>query len=354
MVSRQFSRRTNKSAFLFAFVLSLIFLNPVHLLASEVRVYALSGADTVDQTFVSFLIKDQALKESGISLKIIPIDSLNGVVQRLKSDHQSIGLIPLRRIEELFPERELAYSLLPVQPALGISTSTLGLKHSPYETLLLNEISDEDLLAIGLWEGESRSFLVNNQIRSVKDLVGKKFTVAGAWTYYDSVPLEMQQSKVNWNITSPNPSNDNEVYSTLKTGIIDAVEWDTKSLSQASYAAYHSKTIIPEFRSEIGAIFTSRRFWVELSPKNSEILKSAIDRANRYVTEQGWSYQKRIAEKSIKYDSMKIGNGDLYFLVSLDHSKNWSAKFPSTGKNAFELLFNTAGYKVEVDKKNFR
>ena len=176
-------------------------------------------------------------------------------------------------------------------------------------------------IGLALYESGSRSMYAKKPIRSVADMKGLKVRVQQS---------DLFVSMITAMGASPAPMPMAEVYSGLKTGLVDAAENNIPSYEEAKHfesAGYYSETMhvmTPE------VLVFSKKVWDTLSPKEQAALrKTARESVQYYVTL--WSAREKNAKAAVLKGGAKIiSNADIDKKSFVDAEKPVWDKFAST------------------------
>lgn len=147
-----------------------------------------------------------------------------------------------------------------------------------------------NFVGVGWFEGGSRNFYTKKQVKTVSDLKGMKIRVQQA-------PLMVGMVEALGAVATPLPYG--EVYSALKTGVVDGAEnnWPsyltTSHFEVAKYFITDEHTRVPEIT--VG----SKKVFDKLSKQDRAIIFKAAQDAVAYQIKL-WNEFEKVAEKTVK------------------------------------------------------
>ena len=152
---------------------------------------------------------------------------------------------------------------------------------------LAGAFAEHDLIALGYYDGGSRSFYNSKKpITSVEDLKGMKFRVMQSDVFVDMM------SALGANAT---PMPYGEVYSSIQTGVIDGAEnnWPSYDSSGhyevAKYYTLDQHLMVPEL------VAVSKASWNKLTPEDQEIMRVAAKESVQVMRDL-WAAQEKASE----------------------------------------------------------
>ncbi|GHU26643.1 C4-dicarboxylate ABC transporter [Betaproteobacteria bacterium] len=160
--------------------------------------------------------------------------------------------------------------------------------YGPQGDQILAAFEKEGFVGLALWEAGSRSFYARRPIRNLADIRGMKIRVQ---------PSELMVGMVQSIGASPTPIPYSEVYSSLRTGLVDAAE-----NNYPSYETSRHFEVSPVF-SETGHVLLpevlvfSKKVWDTLTGEEQQIIRDAVREAIPYYVDL-WS-RKELESKSI-------------------------------------------------------
>jgi len=151
---------------------------------------------------------------------------------------------------------------------------------------ILAAFEREGFIGLALWESGARSVYAKKPIRNLADMKGVK--------------LRVQQSDLWVSLAqamgaNPTPIPMAEVYTALKTGLVDAAENNYPSYETAKH--YEAAPIYSETQHVMApeVLVFSKKIWDTLSPQEQQIIRDAVKEANPYYIDL-WT-KKELASK---------------------------------------------------------
>lgn len=162
--------------------------------------------------------------------------------------------------------------------------------NGPIGQEILKKHEASNFVGVGWFEGGSRNFYTKKQVKTVSDLKGMKIRVQQA-------PLMVGMVEALGAVATPLPYG--EVYSALKTGVVDGAEnnWPsyltTSHFEVAKYFITDEHTRVPEIT--VG----SKKVFDKLSKQDRAIIFKAAQDAVAYQIKL-WNEFEKVAEKTVK------------------------------------------------------
>ena len=193
--------------------------------------------------------------------------------------------------------------------------------YGPEGDKILASFEKAGFIGLALYESGSRSMYAKKPIRSVADMKGLKVRVQQS---------DLFVSMISAMGASPAPMPMAEVYSGLKTGLVDAAENNIPSYEEAKHfesAGYYSETMhvmTPE------VLVFSKKVWDTLSPQEQVALRKAAKESVAYYVTL-WSEREKNAKAAVLKGGAKIiPNADIDKKSFVDAEKPVWDKFAST------------------------
>lgn len=155
---------------------------------------------------------------------------------------------------------------------------------------ILKKLEASNFIGLGWFEAGSRNFYTKKQVKTVADLKGMKIRVQQA-------PLMVAMVEALGAVATPLAFG--EVYSALKTGVIDGAEnnWpsylSTSHYEVARYFITDEHTRVPEI------MIASKKVFDKLSKEEQEIIRKAMKDAQPYQIKL-WNDYEKVAEKTVR------------------------------------------------------
>jgi tripartite ATP-independent transporter DctP family solute receptor len=186
---------------------------------------------------------------------------------------------------------------------------------------ILASFDKAGFIGLALYESGSRSMYAKKPIRSVADMKGLKVRVQQS---------DLFVSMITAMGASPAPMPMAEVYSGLKTGLVDAAENNIPSYEEAKHfesAGYYSETMhvmTPE------VLVFSKKVWDTLTPLEQVALRKAAKESVAYYVTL-WDAREKDAKAVVLKGGAKIvANADIDKKSFVDAEKAVWEKFSST------------------------
>ena len=206
--------------------------------------------------------------------------------------------------------------------------------YGPEGDKILAAFDKAGFIGLALYESGSRSMYAKKPIKSVADMKGLKVRVQQS---------DLFVSMISAMGASPAPMPMAEVYSGLKTGLVDAAENNIPSYEEAKHfesAPYYSETMhvmTPE------VLVFSKKVWDTLTPQDQAALRKAAKESVAYYVTL-WDQREKNARASvIKGGAKIIPNTDIDKKSFVDAEKPVWDKFATTPelKALVQAIVNT-------------
>jgi len=161
--------------------------------------------------------------------------------------------------------------------------------YGPVGQKILDAYSSKGMIALAFYESGARSMYAKKPIRSPADMKGLKVRVQ---------PSDLMVSEIRAMGGTPTPMPYAEVYTGLKTGLVDGAENNVSSYAETKHyevASVYSETehsMIPE------VLVFSKRVWDTLSPQEQAAIKKAASDSVPYYVKL-WTAQEDSAMKAV-------------------------------------------------------
>ena len=168
--------------------------------------------------------------------------------------------------------------------------------YGPEGDKILASFDKAGFIGLALYESGARSMYAKKEIKSVADMKGLKVRVQQS---------DLQVSMITAMGASPAPMPMAEVYSGLKTGLVDAAENNIPSYEEAKHfesAPYFSETkhvMTPE------VLVFSKKIWDTLTPQEQAALRKAAKESVKYYVTL-WDEREKNARAAIIIGGTKI------------------------------------------------
>ena len=156
---------------------------------------------------------------------------------------------------------------------------------------ILAAFEREGFVGLALWESGARSVYAKKPIRNLADMKGVK--------------LRVQQSDLWVSLAqamgaNPTPIPMAEVYTALKTGLVDAAENNYPSYETAKH--YEAAPIYSETQHVMApeVLVFSKKVWDTLTPQEQQIIRDAVKEANPYYIDLWTKKETASKEATIK------------------------------------------------------
>ena len=173
--------------------------------------------------------------------------------------------------------------------------------YGPIGDKILAAVDKAGFVGLALMEGGSRSVYSKKPIRTMADMKGLKIRVQ---------PSDLWLAVAQAMGANPRPIPMAEVYTALKTNLVDAAENDTLSYETAKHyeaAPYYNAT-----QHVMGSqiLVFSKKTWDTLTPEEQKILRETAKEAIPYYTEQ-WNKKEQPVNEALKKSGVTFVN-DVY------------------------------------------
>jgi len=176
--------------------------------------------------------------------------------------------------------------------------------YGPVGDKILAAFERQGFVGLALWEAGARSVYGKRPVRTLADMKGMKIRVQ---------PSDLMISLVQAMGASPTPIAYAELYTALKSGVVDAAENNYPSYETAKHyeaAPYYSETqhlMAPE------VLVFSKKVWDTLTREEQQSIRQAVKQAAPYYTEL-WTAKeqasKRLAQKAGATFVADVNRGD--------------------------------------------
>lgn len=199
--------------------------------------------------------------------------------------------------------------------------------YGPIGERVLAKFEKAGFVGLALWEAGARSFYAKKPIRTLADVKGMKIRVQQSDLWVDLIRTMG---------ANPTPIPTGEVFTALKTGLVDAAENNYPTYETSHH--YEAAPIFSESQHVMApeVLVFSKRIWDGLSDKERESLRSAAKEATPYYVDL-WK-AKEAASKEIL---VKAG---VQFVNDVDR-----AQFVAAEKPLWDKMANTPELKQLLD-----
>lgn len=189
-------------------------------------------------------------------------------------------------------------------------------------------------IGLCMYEGGTRSMYSKRPIRSVADMKGMKVRVQ---------PSDLWVAVISAMGATPTPIPFAEVYTALKTGLVDAAENSYPSYETMKH--YESAEIYSETEHVMAPdiVVFSKKIWITLSKEEQEIIRKAAKESVPYFTKL-WNEKELAAKNAVIRGGAKIiGAKDIDHKSFVDAVKPVWDKFSATPeqKSLVQKIINT-------------
>lgn len=216
-------------------------------------------------------------------------------------DQVKLGALAMTRVNLAPLAAMCPKTLVPSLPFLFRDTAHMRRAFDgPAGDEILKACEHQGLVGLALYDSGSRSVYARKPIRTLADMKGLKIRVQQT----DLWVAAMTALGAN-----PSPMPIGEVYTGLKTGLIDAAENNVPSYEgfrHVEAAKFYSRTahsMTPE------GLFISKRIWDRLKPEQQQQLREAA-RASVAVEREAWDAQEAKALAAVKAAGAEIVEPD--------------------------------------------
>ena len=257
--------------------------------ARDFRSADIHPADYPTVEAVKFMGKQLAAASGGkLGVKVFPNGALGSEKDTI--DQVRIGAIDMVRangaaFNEIVPE-----SVIPSLPFLFRDIEHFRkVMYGPVGQKILDAFAAKGLIALTFYESGARSIYAKKAIHSPADMKGVKIRVQ---------PSDLMVDEIKAMGGTPTPMPFSEVYTGLKTGLVDAAENNIPSYEETKHfevAQIYSETqhaMTPE------VLVFSKKIWDKLSPEEqTAIRKAAADSVPYYV--KLWTAREQAATAAV-------------------------------------------------------
>jgi len=168
--------------------------------------------------------------------------------------------------------------------------------YGPQGDKVLAAFEKAGFIGLALYESGARSFYAKKPIRTVADVKGMKVRVQ---------PSDLWVNLITAIGASPTPMPFAEVYTGLKTGLLDAAENNIPSYDEMKH--YESAPVFSETQHVMSpeVLVFSKKVWDTLSPDEQAALRKAARESVPYY-QQLWTAKETTARASVLKDGAKI------------------------------------------------
>jgi len=247
-------------------------------------------ADTFPTVQALKYMGDELAKETGgkDTMKVFGNSSLG-------SEADTISEVRIGALDMVWANGSLFNSIVPesVIPSLPFLFRDVDhfrkVMYGPVGQKILDAFSSKGMVALAFYESGARSMYAKKAIHSPADMKGLKIRVQ---------PSDLMVDEIRAMGGTPTPMPYAEVYTGLKTGLVDGAENNVSSYAETKHyevAPVYSETehvMIPE-----GLVF-SKKIWDTLTPQEqAQIKKAATDSVPYYV--KLWTAEEADAMKTV-------------------------------------------------------
>ena len=168
--------------------------------------------------------------------------------------------------------------------------------YGPQGDKVLAAFEKAGFIGLALYESGARSFYAKKPIRSVADMKGMKVRVQ---------PSDLWVNLITQLGASPTPMPFAEVYTGLKTGLLDAAENNIPSYDEMKH--YESAPVFSETQHVMSpeVLVFSKKVWDTLSPEEQASIRKAAKESVPYY-QQLWTAKETAARASVLKAGAKI------------------------------------------------
>jgi len=220
----------------------------------------------------------------------------------LGSEADTIEQVRIGALDMVWANGSLFNSIVPesVIPSLPFLFRDIDhfrkVMYGPEGQKILNAFSSKGMVALAFYESGARSMYAKKPIHSPADMKGMKVRVQ---------PSDLMVDEIKAMGGTPTPMPFAEVYTGLKTGLVDAAENNVSSYAETKHyevAPYYSETqhaMTPE------VLVFSKKIWDTLTPKQQADIKKAADDSVQYYVKL-WTAHEEDAMKTVTQGGAKI------------------------------------------------
>jgi tripartite ATP-independent transporter DctP family solute receptor len=163
---------------------------------------------------------------------------------------------------------------------------------------ILAAVDKADFVGLALMEGGSRSVYSKKPIKTLADMKGIKIRVQ---------PSDLWLAVAQAMGANPTPIPMAEVYTALKTNLVDAAENDVLSYETAKH--YEAAPFYNATEHVMGSqiLVFSKKTWATLTPEEQKILRETARETIPYYTEQ-WNKKEQPAQDALKKAGVTFNN----------------------------------------------
>ncbi|WP_019936723.1 TRAP transporter substrate-binding protein [Bordetella sp. FB-8] len=186
---------------------------------------------------------------------------------------------------------------------------------------LLDLFQEKGMVALAFYESGTRSMYAKKPIRSPQDMKGVKVRVQ---------PSDLMSDEIKAMGGSPTPMDFAEVYTGLKTGLIDAAENNYSSYAETKHyevAPIYSETehaMVPE------VLLFSKKIWDRLKPEEQAAIKKAAKQSQPYYVKLWTAQEEKAKQYVLAHGSTVIPAKDIDRAAFVKAMQPVWAKYEST------------------------
>ncbi len=166
---------------------------------------------------------------------------------------------------------------------------------------ILAASKDKGFIGLTYYDGGSRSFYGNKEIKSPADLKGMKIRVQPGPTAVEMIRLMGG---------SPTPLAYGELYTALQQGVVDGAENNPTALTNARHGEVAKIYSLDEHTMIPDVLIISTKSWNKLTPSEQKALKEAADESMMYHKKLWEESMDKAIEKAKSSMGVKVVNVD--------------------------------------------
>lgn len=168
--------------------------------------------------------------------------------------------------------------------------------NGPVGDEILTAFDKAGFVGLALWESGARSMYAKKPIRNLADIKGLKVRVQ---------PSELWIGLVQAMGANPTPIPYAELYTALKTGLVDAAENNYPSYETAKH--FEAAPVFSETQHVMApeVLVFSKKVWDTLSKEEQKIIRDAVKEATPYYIEQ-WTKKEQVSKDIVKKAGVTI------------------------------------------------
>lgn len=213
------------------------------------------------------------------------LGSENDTINQVRAGALDMAWVSTAPLNNIVPE-----SVIPSLPFLFRDIDHFRkVMYGPEGQKLLDLFQEKGMVALTFYESGTRSMYAKKPIRSPEDMKGVKVRVQ---------PSDLAAAEIKGMGGSPTPMDFAEVYTGLKTGLIDAAENNYSSYAETKHyevAPVYSETehaMVPE------VLLFSKKIWDTLKPEEQAAFKKAAQESQPYYVKL-WTAQEEKAKQYV-------------------------------------------------------